>query len=281
MGYRYIGGPAFIVDAPRHDLTEADYKALPADIRNAIRSSTMYQPAPDKDIRPVPPARILDAPAIEKVLVVTPTKRLEPETLVSLFALSWGGPIDYYLTRDNPYPADVRRGFQNILHNLTKARKVFLSGNYDAMLVVESDMIIPPDALERLSRIDAGVAGGLYFMRHGPNGTPNAYAFDQARPDALDATIQPRDIARGRPMRTNGVCLGVALIRRDVVKKIPFRLPEENDSAAPDWAFMRDCNGAGVVTICDPMVKCGHIRPDGVAYWPMSDGYGREEVLPR
>lgn len=281
MGYRYIGGPAFIVDAPRHDLTEDDYMSLPADVREAIRNSPMYQPAHDRDVQPVPPVRVLDAPVLSRIFVVTPTKRLEPETVASLFALKWSGALDYYLTRDNPYPPDVRRGFENILHNLTKARKVFLAGNYDAMFVIESDMIVPADALERLSRIDAGVVGGLYFMRHGPNGTPNAYAFDQARPESIDGTIQPRDIARGKPMRTNGVCLGATLIRRDVVKKIAFRLPDDNDTAAPDWAFMQDCNRAGVATICDPTVKCGHIRPDGVALWPMNDGYGREEALRR
>lgn len=278
MGFRYLGGPSRIVDAPRHDLTEADFSRLSAEVREAVAKSSIYQRINDAEVRPVGPVSVLDSPAVSRVMVVTPTHRLEPETVRSIFAMTTVGPTDYFFTRDNPFDQGTRKGYYNIEHNLKKARALFLKGNYEAMLIVESDMIVPPDTIERLSRIDADVAGGLYFMRHGPNGTPNAFEFVQGFPDDLSATIRPRDIATGRVLRTNGVCMGVVLIRRHVIKSTPFRLSGD-DSAAPDWAFMIDCNRAGYVTAVDTSLHCGHIRPDRVAYWPTPEGYGREVQL--
>ena len=48
-----------------------------------------------------------------RVLVFCPTKRLEPETVKAIFALT-GEPVDFLFTRDNPHQgepgADMRHG---------------------------------------------------------------------------------------------------------------------------------------------------------------------------
>jgi hypothetical protein len=264
MGVRYIGG-AYMAGVPRRDMTDAELATLPDEVQTIVQRSKIYEPCADVDVKEIRVNWRTDEPTCKRVLVVCPTYRLEPETVHRIFALKWGGAIDFYFTRDNPYPATVKRGYANIWHNLTKARSHFLKGNYDAMLIVESDMVPPADALEKLSRIDADVAGGLYMMRHG---TPVANAFIHViAQDAPGTWIPQNELASewGNVVQTNGVCFGCTLIHRRVVEAIPFTMHE---AAAPDWPFMTDCNKQGVVTVCDLSVECGHIRPDGVTIWP-------------
>ena len=41
------------------------------------------------------------------------------------------------------------------------------AGGFDALLLVENDMILPPDALLKMAAVDADVVYGLYVNRHG------------------------------------------------------------------------------------------------------------------
>jgi hypothetical protein len=264
-------------------MTDAELATMPVDVRDTVLRSSFYRPVDDQQVKPERTdwRRADGAPggapngdqagaggAVHNVLVVCPTYRLEPRTVEAIFAFQWDGPIDYYFTRDNPYRQDVRRGYFNIWHNLVKARQMFLNANYDAMLIVESDILAPTDTLTKLAGVDADVVGGLYVMRHG---TPVANAFVYVPGQVNPGTYLEALELRGRwggVVRTNGVCTGCVLIRRHVIEQIPFRMHE---MAAPDWAFMEDCNQAGLVTVCDTSVICGHKRPDGVVLWPSRD----------
>jgi hypothetical protein len=155
-----------------------------------------------------------------------------------------------------------QKGYHNIWHNLTKARAHVLRANYDAMFVVESDVIPPANALAKLLSIDADIAGGWYVMRHG---APVANAFVHV-PAQDDPGTYMLDHEMQGIVQTNGVCMGCVLIHRRVIERIPFRM---HDSAAPDWSWMTDCNSAGFVTVVDASIKCGHKRPDGVVLWPI------------
>lgn len=265
MGVRFVGG-AYMVGVPRRDMTDAELATLTGEVRANVLNSWLYERIDDKDVRPWRTDWRTDSPQCARVLVVCPTYRLERETVHRIFALEWAGPLDFYFTRDNPYPGDVQHGYANILHNLTKARAHCLRGNYDAMLIVESDMVPPANALESLSRIDADVAGGLYMMRHGLTPVANAFVYVQGQndPGTWMPTQELYDVW-GDCVRTNGVCFGVTLIHRHVLEAIPFSMHE---SAAPDWPFMTNCNARGYVTVCDTSVQCGHIKPDGTTLWP-------------
>lgn len=255
-----------MVGVPRRDMTDAELAALGPAVEMVVRSSPLYEAIADSDVVVPRTDWRSDAPMCKRVLVVCPTYRLERETVERLFALEWAGPLDWYLTRDNPYPQTIQHGYANIWHNLTKARAHFLRGNYDAMLIVESDMVPPRDALVSLAHIDADVVGGLYMMRHGSFPVANAFVHVVNQNDP-GTYIRARELYDmwGDAIRTNGVCFGVTLIHRHVLEAIEFRMHE---AAAPDWAFMTDCNARGFTTVCDTSVQCGHIKPDGTTLWP-------------
>lgn len=265
MGVRFVGG-AYMVGVPRRDMSDAELATLNDEVRASVLRSPLYERIPDSDVQTPRTDWRTAAPQCARVLVVCPTYRLERETVERIFALEWAGPVDFYFTRDNPYPGEIQHGYANIWHNLTKARAHFLRGNYDAMLIVESDMVPPVHALETLARVDADIVGGLYMMRHGSNPVGNAFIYvpNQNDPGSWIPTHELYDVW-GDCIRTNGVCFGVTLIHRRVLEAIPFRMHE---AAAPDWPFMTDCNARGYVTVCDTSVICGHIKPDGTTLWP-------------
>lgn len=91
--------------------------------------------------------------------------RMEPETLASLGALEVGlHEVQIVLSRR---PGQM--GNRHILGQYQRARELALTGGYEALMTVESDMVVPPDALLRLvSVLEAGADGasGLYAHRH-------------------------------------------------------------------------------------------------------------------
>ena len=200
-------------------------------------------------------------------LIICPTYRLEPETVNSIFRLRPVGGMDIVFTRDNPHDTPE----ENVAHNYCKAQRMALDGDYDALLTVESDNIIPADTLERLYAVDADVAMGLYLFRHG---NPLLNAFVSNKPDDLGNSLShfPQRLAEAWKqgiIEVTGAGFGCTLIHRHVLEAIPFR---HESGAYSDWHFAKDCQRAGYITKMDFGVRCGHKRPeDGLIFWPTPD----------
>ena len=210
-----------------------------------------------------------------RTLLFCPTYRLEPETVNAIFRLKQVGGMDVFFTRDNP-TSDRK---ENILYNYQRGRKVFLEGGYDFLLVIESDMIPPADALERLSRVHADIALGLYMFRHG-NPMLNALRLEGWKNPGQSLSLFPGEVKAAWKkgiIRTGGAGLGCALIQRRVLEKISFRNAKGGDC---DWHFTSDCLREGYVHKVDFNVQCGHKRPDGVILWPTVQGYDITQGIP-
>lgn len=261
MGLKYKG-TGHVNGVVAGDIDNARLQSLPSDLRQIVLTSPHWQHCEDTKL--LPPITATGRYALDSVLVVTPTYRLEPETVKALFEIDWHKRIDYFLTKDNPYPHSEFRGYANIAHNMTKARDVFLSGSWDAMLIVESDIVVPRDVMHKLARVDADVAGGLYVMRFAASQT-NFMIYAPDNPEQLIACLAAQVRYQPRLSRSNGVSCGCTLIRRHVLEQIAFRFVPPQP---PDWWFMQDCNKAGFVTAIDTTLACGHIQEDGVMLMP-------------
>lgn len=201
---------------------------------------------------------------MNRVQVFTPVFRLEPETVTAVLALRWSGPISWVFQQDNP-TADGRL---NILHQYQLARQRFLAGEDEAMLVVESDIIPPPEALQKLAALRADVAYGVYrfrttnvinvFERY--PGTPrNEGESLSVHPHLLKAAVKAGAVL------CSGGGLGCALIKRRVLQAIDFRLEE---TAHADTYFNRDVMHMGFKQMADMSVVCGHKTEQGEILWP-------------
>jgi len=212
------------------------------------------------------------------VMVFTPVYRLEPETVQALFALEWDGPLTWVLQRDNPQPGtDRATGVRNHLHQYQRGRETFLAGRYDAMLVIESDIIPPPDTLKRLAALECDVAYGCYMFRNSPvvNVFERYYAYTSGKKavnvgESLTVRgLWPWALQMGQ-VECSGAGLGCVLIRRHVLEKIDFRILHNTRGVHCDSWFTNDVYDGGYRMRADTRVLCGHKREDGVILWPPS-----------
>jgi hypothetical protein len=213
-----------------------------------------------------------------KVLLYVPlnptTPRIYARTITSIFTLHWPHPLEIVFGKEDmaAHP-DKKAAYQNLTDKYNRARRMTLDGGYDALFTVECDMIIPPLTLERLSRIDADVAYGLYVSRHGQN---RWLAYDHVGEHFTGASYSDiPDVARsswGKVVETKGVGMGCTFIHRHVLEQIEFRCPRA--MAANDWYFSLDLQSAGLIQKHDLGVVCGHIQgaPSPKIYWPAPDG---------
>jgi hypothetical protein len=207
-----------------------------------------------------------------RILLYCPMNPTAPKlwrrTMESILKMEWAEPIDYlFSANDNPYD----QPYLNITHQYNKARQQALDGDYDYLLTVESDMIVPVDTLKRLTALSCGVAYGLYIFRHVKH-TWSAYTTLEDR-QGVSLSDDP-DRARatwGRVLDVAGVGLGCTLISKNTLKRVKFRL-FENDTkyTACDWLFALDCAALDISQRCDTGVICGHqsYKPYPMILWP-------------
>ena len=201
------------------------------------------------------------------VLIFTPFLRLEDRTLEALTRLEWEGPLSLLLQRDNPTGDRV----QDHLHQFRRGRQVFLAGTYEAMLVIESDILPPPDTLKVLAGMDCDVAYGCtVFRAKGSSHIVNIlerYADWQARNPGESLTIRglwPEALRQG-VIECSGSGLACVLIQRLVLEAIDFHT---EDGLYCDNTWTRDVFAAGYSMKASTRVLCGHIDEDGTVLWP-------------
>lgn len=207
------------------------------------------------------------------VMVFTPVLRLEPETLRAMTALVWGGPLTIVWQRDNPVASGDARadGYQNHLHQYLRGQELFFSGRYDALLVIESDIIPPPDTLQRLAALPGDVAYGAYMFRGGRvvNILERYYGWPrQAR--NMGETLTSRGLwdaaVKQGVIDCSGSGLGCVLIQRRVLEQVPFQAPEHGGFF--DWDWTQAVYRAGFRMMADTAVQCGHVDTTGEVLWP-------------
>ena len=188
--------------------------------------------------------------------------RVYARTLQSIFTQEWDFPLDIMFGKQDH--VNGQSGYDNLIEKHNRARKMVLDGGYDALFLVEADMIIPANALLRLAAIDTDVAYGLYVSRHG---NYQWLAFDQiGKNSGKSIDRHPLRCAQdwGKVIETKGVGMGCTLIHRNVLQALEF---ERRGSCADDWYFALDCVEKGFRQHHDLGVVCGHID-NKMIIWP-------------
>ena len=196
--------------------------------------------------------------------------QIEAKTTASLTGLLApdGVEVETLIGMDNPYPGGRHR---NTLHQYQGARKFFLSGGYDALLTVDHDMIVPPDALIKLWETDAQVVYALYVFRHGAQIcnvmtlTPGSVNIGESI--SLLSAAERGQLMKQTTMPCSGIGFGCTLIRREVLERFDFH--DSTGNPAPDMGLATDCLRAGIKQIARFDVICGHIDSDSNrVLWP-------------
>lgn len=200
------------------------------------------------------------------LLVFTPTcdGGLRDACRQSVLAQDYTGRWEWVIDADDPFPPPDHR---NVLAKYQRARRQVLAGDYHALVTVEHDMVLPPDALTKLDATAADVVYGTYVLRHGSN-VLNTWQYIGGRNLGESLTLHPQELQRLRQAgqgRVSGVGWGCTLMRRRVLERIKFR-DGDGENPAGDLAFAVDVQRAGLVAMARFDVACGHIEGDEVLH---------------
>lgn len=196
------------------------------------------------------------------VLVYVPMARLYGRALQTILRLEWPGRLDIVFDKGNDAPEGAGRGhkFDVVTAKYVHGRNLALAGSYQAMLCVEDDMIVPPDALMKLWEADADIAYGLYCWRNQSFHKWSAYT-ELSDDHGVSLSDDPAEARRlwGQVVEVQGIGMGCTLIRRRVLEALPFR---RHGVACCDWGLALDARAAGFRQVCDLSVVCGHMTAD-------------------
>jgi len=190
-----------------------------------------------------------------RLLTFCPYLTLHEESIQSVLSQTWRGQNDIMLSRDNPH-GDEKGSYKNIQLQYEKMRALVLE-RYDKVWIIESDIIAPLDALEKLMEVDADIVTGLYRFRQ--------YA-DRLNIFNIDRSLMQREDMRGKAVvPCSGGAMGCVLIKREVFEGFSFVSPLDR---ATDGEFMRHCVQKKFTQVARLDVMCGHKTPEGVILWP-------------
>lgn len=186
-----------------------------------------------------------------------------------------GYEVDRVIGLDNPYPVSGKDKHKNTLHQYRQARQMMLDGDYDGLVTLEHDMIVPADGLKKLANTMGDIVYGLYMLRHGAY-CVNAFHYVSGKPGLQNSiTYKPNLYRRAQQdgvVRVCGVGMGFTLFRRKVMELFDFRA--SGKSYPPDWGIAWDSYKKGLVQMCRFDVSCGHIDENGVVVYPTLEGVG-------
>jgi hypothetical protein len=211
-----------------------------------------------------------------KILAVCPMPRLKhhalyfPTAMETIFRQNYDGQIDFHLSSGD---ATAGERFDRVTMKYERARWIMLEQGYDAMWCVEYDMLIPPNALTKLTQVEADIAYGLYCWRWEPY---HWSAYTEVGPIKGTSISENPEAARdawGKTIEVAGVGQGCTLIRRHVLEKLSFK---RLGTACCDWYLAREASEAGFVQKCDTSVQCGHtgLTPRPFTVWPTIETEG-------
>lgn len=206
-----------------------------------------------------------------KVLIGVATYPTEPHIYPACQAALDALMTDGHTIQVVEYGGDdpKKNAVENLLIKHNRMRDDVLAGDYDALMTIEADVIVPPAALTKLLAVNADIACGLYVSRSSriwlciPQ-------IDGYKGNALNADPAAAKAAWGTVIKSEGAGFGCTLIHRRVLEQISFR-DDKRRKFADDWQFALDCKEAGFRMAHDLSVVCGHIIHTGGVLWPDPD----------
>lgn len=199
-----------------------------------------------------------------KITLAVPTnRRVNPKTAQSVMDLVARGGYDFHIViAEEGYTVAENRNFiaTRAVNNLS-----------DYLLMIDDDMTVEPEALDKLIANDKDICGVAYHPRT-ETGTITKY-LDETHAVKLEENDDPKYKTCFKCYATG---TGVILIKCSVFVRIPrpwfmFEYHETGQcKLGEDWYFCILAGRYGIETWCDPRIGVTHIgekllRSDGVS----------------
>ncbi len=175
--------------------------------------------------------------------------------------------------------AHVPRGANSrdaLAYSMNYIRKVVLEEHYDYLLVIESDLYVDPDIINRLLKHGKPVVGSYYLIGF-KRDRENKIISDKPQRACLFQIDKKEDAMSGTKIltlqegydyfdtglrRIHGCGLGATLIRRDILQRFSFWHDQRFDNKHPDVYFYLDLHSAGLKVYVDTDVLIEHEPSD-------------------
>jgi GT2 family glycosyltransferase len=184
-----------------------------------------------------------------KILLAIPSARyIETECVTSLFEMEKTGDIELFIPKS--YSVDVGR---NII------AKYAQENEFDYIMWVDSDMILPKNTLVRLLSHDKDIVAGVYSYKVLGNKEVVAKRFqDETREEYDNLTIKEIKESSGL-IEVDGFGFGCVLTKVSVFKEIPYPWFIYTQEMGEDIFFCRKAQNEEYKLWLDTDVICGHI----------------------
>lgn len=149
-----------------------------------------------------------------------------------------------------------------IVDSLEIIRRKAITENYDALVILETDIIPPVDFIERLLLHQKEVVSGTYFIGHGEESHLMLQQIEKVGTQRNASVIKNgRDInyADGKLHQVYAAGMGCMLIMRSVFTQIKFRWQAGID-AHPDTFFAEDLHVNDIPQYVDTSFICEHLN---------------------
>jgi GT2 family glycosyltransferase len=138
-----------------------------------------------------------------------------------------------------------------------EAAKALLQGEYDSLLFVDSDMVVPPDLLIRLIEADKDIVSALAFRRT-PGYEPCIFK-ECSETDAKFYLDYPKGL-----IEVEGVGMACTLIKRKVFETVPGPWFFPHKTLGEDLSFCVRARKAGFKIFCDTELIVGHCNVETI-----------------
>lgn len=164
--------------------------------------------------------------------------------------------------RDKPKD-DIR--INRIISGRNKIRDYFLEKDYEYLLFIDTDVLVPENTIEELLKCNSDVSSGIYLCNQVVKGKimllPTIYKF---KTETTAKTVLIKDIIQNQIFDIMVCGLGCTLIKKEVLEKVSFHGLGDSKTDKEDVAFCLDARKQGFTLKANTAVKCGHYtRMDG------------------
>ena len=189
------------------------------------------------------------------VLIGMPTPNngmMYTKTFVSLIDLAKPPQFSFYFSRGGYIDSQRNEIAVHLLKNPDITHLFF----------VDSDMVLPKDALVKLFKSEKEIVSGLYFHRNPPH-EPHLYKIEN------NELVAIKDYEKNKIIEADAVGGGCLLIKREVFEKLVDKVKTVDGvsqffvttpTTGEDIFFCELAKKHGFKIFCDTSVKCGHIE---------------------
>lgn len=186
----------------------------------------------------------------KKVLIAVPTDRnVEIETFESIYNMFIPSNVITEIHFHRSYCIDIAR---------TQIARMAMEKGFDYILWIDSDMVVPKNALESLLKRDKDIISGLasYKALDCTHVVAKRHIKDF---EYENLTIDEVFNSENEVIEVDGVGFGVTLTKVEIFKNIKYPYFVFTEAVGEDIDFSRKAINAGYKLYIDNQVLCGHI----------------------